>query len=66
LAGDPAKAEVLFEYRQVGVQMRVAAIDARTGTEVVVIVPASATEHQMQALALSKLRKRLAEAGQGS
>ena len=33
--------EVLFEFRQLGAQMRVAAIDAETGTEVVVIAPAT-------------------------
>lgn len=42
--------------------MRVAAIDTKSGTEVVVVVPASATGPQMQALALSKLRRRLADA----
>ena len=57
--------EVLFEYRQIGAQMRVAAIDPRSGIEVVVIVPASATEMQMQQLAAAKLRKRLSQ-GEGA
>lgn len=39
--------------------MRVAAIDAATGTEVIVITPVTATQHQMQALALAKLKRRL-------
>ena len=39
--------------------MRVAAIDAKTGTEVVVIAPLSATQNQMQTLALAKLKRRL-------
>ena len=60
MAGDRGTGEVLFEYRQIGAQMRVAAIDARTGIEVVVIVPAVATPLQMQTLALAKLRKKLA------
>lgn len=55
--------EVLFEFTQVGQQMRVAAIDVATGTEVVVIAPASASRHQMQTLALGKLKRRLAQAG---
>jgi hypothetical protein len=42
--------------------MRVAAIDGRTGVEVVIIAPLSATQRQMQTLALAKLRRRL-EAG---
>ena len=65
MAGDLKPTEVLFEYRQIGAQMRVAAIEPRTGIEVVVIVPASATELQMQQLAIAKLRKRLAQ-GQGA
>ena len=52
--------EIYFEFAQVGRQMRVAAIDADTGTEVVVITPVSATKLQMQQVALAKLRKKLA------
>tara|TARA_R110002020_G_scaffold18686_16_gene64872 strand:+ start:9018 stop:9227 length:210 start_codon:yes stop_codon:yes gene_type:complete len=51
--------EVIFEFSQVGRQMRVAAFDADTGTEVIVIMPVSATKLQMQQLALAKLRKKL-------
>jgi hypothetical protein len=51
--------EVLFEFTQLGGQMRVAAIDGRTGIEVIVIAPVSATQAQMQNLALAKLRRRL-------
>lgn len=54
-----ADGEVYFEFVQVGQQMRVAAIDAQTGTEVIVITPVSATKHQMQQMALAKLRKKL-------
>jgi hypothetical protein len=66
MAEDPsgASGEVLFEFRQLGSQMRVAAIDSATGTEVVVILPATATRMQMQGLALAKLRRKLGE-GQG-
>ena len=59
-----AGGEVLFEFVQVGQQMRVAAIDSDTGIEVIVITPASATKLQMQQLALAKLRRRLAESAQ--
>jgi hypothetical protein len=54
-----ADGEVYFEFVQVGQQMRVAAIDAATGIEVIVITPAIATKSQMQQMALAKLRKRL-------
>ncbi len=50
---------VLFEFTQVGQQRRVAAIDEATGTEVVVIAPLSATQFQMQSLALGKLKRKL-------
>lgn len=52
--------QVFFEFTQIGGQMRVAALDEATGIEVVVIAPASATQMQMQNLALGKLRKKLA------
>ena len=54
--------EILFEFVQVGRQMRVAAFDVDSGIEVVVITPLTANKYQMQQLALIKLRKKLAEA----
>ena len=54
--------EVYFEFVQVGQQMRVAAIDAGTGMEVIVITPASANKYQMQQIVLAKLRRKLGEA----
>jgi len=59
--GDKASGQVLFEFTQLGAQMRVAAIDAATNIEVVVIAPLSATRLQMQQLALAKLRRRLGD-----
>ena len=56
-----ADGEVYFEFVQVGQQMRVAAIDAGTGIEVIVITPVSASKLQMQQVALAKLRRKLAE-----
>ena len=58
--------EVLFEFTQLGVQMRVAAIDVATGIEVVAIAPLSATQRQMQELGLNKLRRRLQQIAQQS
>ncbi len=56
---DRPSGEVLFEFVQVGAQMRVAAIDVDTGIEVVAIAPVSASQAQMQSLALGKLLRRL-------
>lgn len=55
--------EILFEFTALGRQMRVAAIDAKSGIEVVVITPLTVSETQMKALALAKLRRRLANTG---
>jgi hypothetical protein len=51
--------DVLFEFVQMGQQMRVAAIDEATGIEVVVITPLNATKLQMQRLAMAKLKRKL-------
>jgi hypothetical protein len=59
--GVPPKTNVFFEFTQIGPQMRVAAIDEATGTEVIVIAPVTATQVQMQNLALAKLRRRLSQ-----
>lgn len=52
--------EVYFEFTQVGASVKVAAIDAATGTEVVVVGPATAAPADLERLALAKLRARLA------
>jgi hypothetical protein len=54
--------EILFEFVQVGQQMRVAAIHVPSGTEVIVITPAIASRIQMQQVAMAKLRKKLGDA----
>jgi hypothetical protein len=61
MTGGRASGEVMFEFTQLGGQMRVAAIDVATSTEVVVIAPLTATRLQMQQLALAKLRRRLGD-----
>ncbi len=50
---------VLFEFVQIGQQMRVAAIDEATGIEVVVITPLNAARADIQRLALAKLQRKL-------
>ena len=55
----PSHGEVFFEFTQIGGQMRIAAIDSKSGIEVVVIAPLTATQVQMQNLALAKLKRRL-------
>ncbi len=50
---------VLFEFTQLGQQVRVAAIDEATGTEVVVICPPQLGSAQMQRIAIAKLRHKM-------
>ena len=57
--GTSSGAEVFFEFTQIGGQMRVAAIDSKTGIEVIIVAPVAATQHQMQTIALAKLKRRL-------
>lgn len=51
--------EVLFEFTAVGAVMKVSAIDAATGVEVMVMGPVHASRTDLQKLALAKLRRRL-------
>ena len=62
---DDGEREVYFEFTAVGTTVKVAAIDALTGTEVIVLGPANAARFDLQRLALAKLKARL-EREQGS
>jgi hypothetical protein len=55
--------EVLFEFTPVGAIVRVAAIHVATGIEITVMGPASAARHDLERLALQKLKARLAREG---
>ncbi len=55
--------EVLFEFKQVGSVVRVAAIDSVSGLEVTVMGPVTASRSDLQKLALGKLKARLAALG---
>jgi len=52
--------EVYFEFTPVGRVVKVAAIDAETGIEVTVMGLASASQGDLERLALQKLKARLA------
>jgi hypothetical protein len=51
--------EIYFEFRSIGRNVKVSAIDATTGTEVSVMGPATASQADLQRLALQKLQARL-------
>ena len=51
--------EVYFEFVAIGNVVKVTAIDSLTGTEVSAMGPASASQADLQQLALQKLKARL-------
>ncbi|MGP1275576.1 MAG: DUF6898 family protein [Caulobacterales bacterium] len=51
--------EIIFEYQGLSDSVRLAAIDAATGIEVVIVGPARAARHDLERLALRKLARRL-------
>ncbi len=54
------KPDVYFEFVALGSVVKVSAIDAATGTEVSAMGPATASQADLQRLALQKLKARLA------
>ncbi len=58
---EAAPGEVYIEFTPIGRQVKVSAIDATTGIEVAVMGPVSASQKDLQALAIRKLRRRLSE-----
>lgn len=56
----PERGEIYLEYSLLSGQMRVAAIDAETGVEVVVFGPANVSQDDIGQLAVRKLKRRLA------
>lgn len=57
--------EVIFEITRIGDVQRVAAVHVASGVEVVVQAPANAALADVRALALRKLERALAGAGDG-
>ncbi len=51
--------EIYLEFRPIGQQVKVTAIDAETGLEVSVFGPASAAQEDLKRLAVRKLQRRL-------
>ncbi|BBE70951.1 DUF6898 family protein [Oharaeibacter diazotrophicus] len=62
----PRADEIYFEHTVIGRQVKVAAIDGATGTEVSIVGPASAAPRDLEALALRKLLVRLGRGDGGA
>ncbi|GBE43302.1 hypothetical protein BMS3Bbin10_01378 [bacterium BMS3Bbin10] len=58
----PVPGEVYIEYKQVGQTIKVTAVDAATGLEVVIMGPASAAQTHLQKVAVEKLKMQLKKA----
>jgi hypothetical protein len=56
---NPDRHEVYFEFVAIGNVVKVTAIDSVTGTEVSAMGPASASQADLQQLALQKLKARI-------
>ena len=56
---EPDRHEVYFEFIAIGNVVKVTAIDSVTGTEVSAMGPASASQADLQQLALQKLKARI-------
>jgi hypothetical protein len=63
MADMPKPGEVYFEFTAIGRNVKVAAIDAATGIEVVVMGPATAAQADLKRLALQKLLAKLKAGG---
>jgi hypothetical protein len=63
VTGASGDGEVYFEIIAVGRSLKVTAIDAATGVEVVVIGPATASHADLRQLALRKLKAKIAADG---
>ena len=59
MSREPQAGEIYIEFRPVGHQVKVTAIDAATGVEVSTFGPASASPEDLKRVAVRKLQRRL-------
>mgnify|MGYP001424765933 CR=1 FL=1 len=55
--------EILFEFTQIGNNVRVTAVDAASGAEAVIIGPASSSAAELRRVATQKLRYIMEKSG---
>jgi len=65
MSRDPQPGEIYLEFRPLGQQVKVSAIDAATGIEVSVFGPKTAAQGDLKRLAVRKLQRRLAQENDG-
>jgi hypothetical protein len=59
MSRNPRPGEIYLEFRTIGQQVQVVAIDAATGIEVSVFGPKSVSQDDLKRLAVRKLKRRL-------
>jgi uncharacterized protein DUF6898 len=60
MSRNPQPGEIYLEFRPLGQQVKVTAIDAATGVEVSAFGPKSAAQGDLKRIAIRKLQRRLA------
>ncbi|CTQ54335.1 hypothetical protein LP7551_02868 [Roseibium album] len=60
MSRDPQPGEIYLEFRPLGQQVKVTAIDAATGVEVSAFGPKTAAQGDLKRIAVRKLQRRLA------
>ncbi len=56
------RGEVYIEFKQIGQAIKVTAVDAATGLEVIIMGPASAAQTHLQKVAIDKLKMQMKKA----
>ena len=59
MSREPRPGEIYLEFRAIGQQVKVTAIDAATGVEVSAFGPKSAAQEDLKRIAVRKLQRRL-------
>ncbi|QDG78209.1 serine hydroxymethyltransferase [Labrenzia sp. PHM005] len=59
MSRDPRPGEIYLEFRPVGKQVQVTAIDAATGIEVSTFGPASTSQEDLKRVVVRKLKRRI-------
>ncbi|MES0879423.1 DUF6898 family protein [Roseibium sp. SCP14] len=59
MSREPRHGEIYLEFRPIGQQVKVTAIDAATGIEVSTFGPASVAQEDLKRIAVRKLQRRL-------
>ncbi|WP_298958052.1 serine hydroxymethyltransferase [uncultured Roseibium sp.] len=59
MSRDPRPGEIYLEFRPVGKQVKVTAIDAATGIEVSTFGPASVAQEDLKRIVVRKLQRRI-------